>query len=196
MSFPALPDRATLRRQLRAARRALSPARQKAAARDLARRLAALPALRGARRIALYWPVDGEIDPRPLRARLPNATFYLPVLQAFPGATLRFARWPRGDRLARNRFGIPEPRGRASVWARDLDVVLMPLTGFDAAGNRLGMGGGFYDRTLAFSRAGGRRPFRVAVAHECQRVPALPAAPWDIRPHLLVTDRRRLRPRR
>lgn len=196
MSSPAFPDRATLRRQLRAARRALSPARQKAAARDLARRLAALPPLQGARRIALYWPVDGEIDPRPLRARLPRATFYLPVLQPFPASTLRFARWARGARLARNRFGIPEPRGQATVSARKLDVVLMPLTGFDAAGNRLGMGGGFYDRTLAFHRHGRHRPALTGVAHECQRVPALPVAEWDIRPHLLVTDRRTLRPRR
>lgn len=196
MSSTAFPDRALLRRQLRAARRALSPAQQAAAARRLAARLAALPALQGARRIALYWPMDGEIDPRPLRALLPRATFYLPVLQPFPAGTLRFARWGRGLRLARNRFGIPEPRGVATVSARQLDVVLMPLTGFDAAGNRLGMGGGFYDRTLAFTRAGGRRPFRAGVAHACQRVPALPVADWDIRPHLLVTDRHTLRPRR
>lgn len=196
MSSPAFPDRATLRRQLRAARRALSSAQQAAAARRLADRLAALPALRGARRIALYWPMDGEIDPRPLRARLPRATFYLPVLQPFPAGTLRFARWGRGQRLARNRFGIPEPRGRRTVSARQLDVVLMPLTGFDTAGNRLGMGGGFYDRTLAFHRHGSRRPLLAGVAHECQQVPALPVADWDIRPHRLVTDRRSLRPRR
>lgn len=195
MSSPAFPDRALLRRQLRAARRALSPAQQKAAARRLARRLAALPALRGARRIALYWPMDGEIDPRPLRASLPGATFYLPVLQPFPALTLRFARWPRGDRLARNRFGIPEPRGRATRGGRDLDVVLMPLTGFDAAGNRLGMGGGFYDRTLAFHRLGGQPPLLVGVAHACQQVAALPAAAWDVPLGLVATDRQLLRPR-
>lgn len=195
MSSP-LPDRASLRRQLRAARRALTPHAQAVAARRLARRLAALPALKHARRIALYWPMDGEIDPRLLRGRLPAATFYLPLLQPFPAATLRFARWAQGDRLARNRFGIPEPRGRATVAARQLDAVVMPLTGFDARGNRLGMGGGFYDRTLAFARAGGRRPWRVGVAHACQQVPALPVAAWDVAPHFIVSDRTVLRPRR
>ncbi len=166
------------------------------AARHLARRLARLPALKSARRIALYWPMDGEIDPRPLRARLPGATFYLPVLQAWPPATLRFARWTPGQRLACNRFGIPEPRGGACRGARALDAVVMPLTGFDARGNRLGMGGGFYDRTLAFARAGGRRPWRVGVAHACQQVAVLPVAVWDVAPHLIVTDRATLRPQR
>lgn len=192
MSSP-LPERATLRRQLRAARRALTPHAQAVAARRLARRLAALPALKRARRIALYWPMDGEIDPRLLRTRLPAATFYLPLLQPFPAATLRFARWTRGDRLARNRFGIPEPRGRATVAARQLDVVLMPLTGFDARGNRLGMGGGFYDRTLAFHRHGGPRPLLVGVAHACQQVPALPVAAWDVPLAAVATDRHTFR---
>lgn len=199
MSLPDSPlDRVNLRKQLRAARRALSCAAQRRAASELARRLAALPVLRSARRIALYWPMDGEIDPRLLcRApRLRNAVFYLPRLRPWPVSTLRFTRWRRGGRLARNRFGIPEPRDRAAVAARDLDVIVMPLTGFDTHGNRLGMGGGFYDRTLAFARAGGRRPLLVGVAHDCQEVPALPAAAWDVPLHRVVTDRRRLTPRR
>lgn len=199
MSSPdSFPDRSRLRRQLRAARRALSPRQQSAAARQLASRLAALPALKSARRIALYWPMDGEIDPRLLRRhpRLRRHAFYLPRLCPWPALTLRFARWTPGMRLHRNRFGIPEPAGRASLPARAMDVVLMPLTGFDARGNRLGMGGGFYDRTLAFARHGGPRPLRVGVAHACQQLPALPAAPWDVPVHRVVTDRATLRPRR
>lgn len=199
MSVPDSPlDRTQLRKQLRAARRALSPTVQRHAARDLTRRLLTLPAIRHARRIALYWPMDGEIDPRPLRhhPRLRTVDFYLPCLQPWPASTLRFARWVRGGRLARNRFGIPEPRDHRPVAARDLDVILMPLTCFDARGNRLGMGGGFYDRTLAFARAGGRRPQRVGVAHDVQEVPALPVAAWDVPLHHVVTDRRRIAPRR
>lgn len=199
MSLPDTPlDRTGLRKQLRAARRALSRTAQRRAAQDLARRLLALPALCRARRIALYWPMDGEIDPRLLRRapRLRRTIFYLPCLQSWPESTLRFARWSRDGRLARNRFGIPEPRDRATVAAHLLDVILMPLTGFDARGNRLGMGGGFYDRTLAFARAGARRPLLVGVAHDCQEVPALPAADWDVPLHQVVTDRRRLTPRR
>lgn len=188
-------DRPSLRRALRAARRALSARQQKIAAKQLLRRLAARPELKSARHIALYWPMDGEIDPRGLAA-LPGRHFYLPVLQAFPALTLRFARWRPGMPLHRNRFGIPEPAGRDTVPARRLDAVLLPLTGFDARGNRLGMGGGFYDRTLAFRLRGGQRPWLVGVAHACQQLPALPAAAWDVPLQLLATERQVLRPRR
>lgn len=190
MSSRLFPERAQLRRELRARRRALSPAQQAAAARALAHRLATLPLLRHARDIALYWPVDGEIDPRLLARRCRGHRFYLPVLQAFPAGTLRFAPWRAGDRLARNRFGIPEPRGSATRPARALDALLLPLTGFDARGNRLGMGGGFYDRTLAFHRHGQRRPLLVGVAHACQQVPALPVQAWDVPLAVVVTDLR------
>ncbi|HEX6592218.1 MAG TPA: 5-formyltetrahydrofolate cyclo-ligase, partial [Moraxellaceae bacterium] len=183
-------ERARLRRELRARRRQLSPRQQRSAARHLALALSRLPLLRCARRIALYWPVDGEIDARPLRRQrgLRQRQFYLPVLQAFPPDTLRFRHWT-GHRMARNRFGIPEPRRGRALPARAMDAILLPLTGFDRRGNRLGMGGGFYDRTLAFHRHGLPRPRLVGVAHHCQEVPALPAAPWDIPLHMIVTDR-------
>ncbi|MFZ5561474.1 MAG: 5-formyltetrahydrofolate cyclo-ligase [Pseudomonadota bacterium] len=191
-------DRATLRRQLRAARRALSASQQKLATRRLALNLARLPEIRRARRIALYWPMDGEIDPRPLLERLGSARhrFYLPLLTAFPTLTLRFAHWRPGMVLHRNRFGIPEPAGRRWLMAARMDVVLLPLTGFDARGNRLGMGGGFYDRTLAFMRQGRKAPLLVGVAHACQQVARLPAAAWDVPLARIVTDRRRFRPAR
>lgn len=138
--------------------------------------------------------MDGEIDPRGLTT-LPGRHFYLPVLQPFPALTLRFARWRPGMPLHRNRFGIPEPAGRRTVAARQLDAVLLPLTGFDDRGNRLGMGGGFYDRTLAFRRRGGQQPLLVGVAHACQRLERLPVAAWDVPLQLLATDRQVLRPR-
>lgn len=191
MQPSAPPDRAALRRELRARRRALSAAEQRQAARALARRLARLPALRRARRVALYWPMDGEIDPRRLAraAGFGRHAFYLPVLRAFPALTLGFARWHPGQRLQRNRFGIPEPRGRALLAAQRLDALLLPLTGFDAAGNRLGMGGGFYDRTLACRRHGAAGPLLVGVAHACQQLEHLAAAAWDVPLAVVVTDR-------
>lgn len=148
-----------------------------------------------AQRIALYWPVDGEIDVRALarQANFSRHVFYLPVLQAFPANTLRFARWPRARRQQRNRFGIPEPRGRRALPAEKMDAILLPLTGFDAQGNRLGMGGGFYDRTLAFKRRCGHksagRPLLIGVAHACQQVASLPAEDWDVGLQLIVTDK-------
>ena len=99
-----------------------------------------------------------------------------------------------GDRLVRNRFGIPEPSLRqhriALPWA--LDVILVPLVGFDSACRRLGMGGGFYDRTLGFlrHRTHWRRPTLIGLAHECQRVAELEAQPWDVPLDMVVTEKR------
>ena len=196
--MPSLPaSRSDIRRELRGRRRALSVQQQRVAARQLAQRLHQLPALATARHVALYWPNDGEIDPR-LLARITPARqqLYLPVLQAFPAHTLRFVRWSPRMRLHRNRFGIPEPRGSAVRPAQSLDVILMPLVGFDTAGNRLGMGGGFYDRTLArLPCAALRKPLLIGVAHACQQVGELGVAAWDIPLHLVVTDQGIIHPR-
>lgn len=158
----------------------------------MARRLRALPALQKAQRIALYWPMDGEIDPRSLQkiSRSGRRKFFLPTLRKFPGNILVFAPWHVGKPLPRNGFGIPEPRGRRIFFARQMDVVLLPLTGFDAFGNRLGMGGGFYDRTLAFKKhSKARKPLLIGVAHACQQVNALRSEPWDVPLDLAVTDK-------
>lgn len=197
MSSPSLVSRSELRRELRERRRALSACAQRRAARALALRLRQLPKLRRARHVALYWPNDGEIDPRLLHHYKPrHQHLYLPVLQAFPAQTLGFVRWSGSARLARNRFGIPEPRRGARRPAHAMDVILLPLVGFDDRGNRLGMGGGFYDRTLAFMT---RHPLRkkpslAGLAHACQQVPALDAATWDVPLHMIVTDGCCIRP--
>ena len=107
------------------------------------------------------------------------------------GMRTLFVRYRQGDRLQRNRWGILEPRlqARRRVPARTLDVVLVPLVGFDAQGNRLGMGKGFYDRTFSFRAAARRqRPLLVGLAHECQRVESLERQAWDIRMDRIVSD--------
>ncbi len=148
-------------------------------------------AFRRARRIALYWPADGEVDLRllaPLSA--PFQSLYLPILTR--GSRLRFAHWHAGSVMRPNRFRIPEPRHRVIdlLFARELDLILMPLVGFDDDGNRLGMGGGFYDRTLAFrhARRRWRKPMLIGVAFELQRCPPLPAEPWDVPLDGIVTE--------
>ncbi len=144
--------------------------------------------------------MDGEIDPRGLQGldHFSGHEFYLPVLQRFPANTLRFAySTKQSSRLQKNRFGIPEPRGRRPLPASAMDVILLPLTGFDAEGNRLGMGGGFYDRTLAAQHwRGQRRPLLIGVAHACQEVEQLPLQGWDVPLHWVVSDRRALKARR
>ena len=136
--------------------------------------LAATPAWRDARHIALYLASDGEIDCRAIaeRAWSEERAVYLPRIV---GRTLEFARWEAGAALRRNHFDIGEPAGPA-VLAADLDLITLPLVAFDAAGNRLGMGGGYYDRTLAESPG----PLRLGLAYQCQQVPAVPGDPWDM----------------
>ena len=188
--------RRDLRRELRARRRALSTSQQRLAARKLQQQLQKLPELDRAQRIALYWPNDGEIDPRLLvTAKRHHQQLYLPALQSFPALTLRFVRWTPRLRMTKNRFGIPELRRGARLPAQAMDVILMPLVGFDADGNRLGMGGGFYDRTLAFvQRAPRPLPVLIGVAHQCQQETQLTTAAWDIPLQLIVTDKKVIRP--
>ncbi|MBX9754617.1 MAG: 5-formyltetrahydrofolate cyclo-ligase [Pseudomonadaceae bacterium] len=188
-------SRAELRRQLRAARRALSRSQQQRAALDLYRQLAQHPLFRRARQIALYLPNDGEIDPQHLMraAQRHGKATYLPVLSTWPKTKMVFQRVRAGEPLRLNRFKIAEPPANRSrqrkVWA--LDLILLPLVGFDLEGGRLGMGGGFYDRSLAYRklRAQPQKPQLLGLAHECQRVEKLLMASWDVALTATVTDR-------
>lgn len=188
-------SRPQLRRLLRQKRRALSASAQRQAAQGLYRQLAQQPQFRRARHIALYLPNDGEIDPRPLlrEAQRRGKHTYLPVLSAWPRTKMVFQRITRHEKLAGNRFRILEPRPQPArqrkIWA--LDLVLLPLVGFDDRGGRLGMGGGFYDRSLAYlrQRKNWHKPTLLGLAHECQRVDALAMASWDVPLQATVTNK-------
>jgi len=150
-SRPATADKAALRARLRRRRRALSAAEQALAAAGLAAQLRGLPAFARARRVAFYRAFDGEIDPGPALAEAlaRGAKCYLPVVGE--DKILRFAAVTVGGEFRAGKFGIAEPVVDADgyVAAADLDLALLPLVGFDGHGNRLGMGGGFYDATFA-----------------------------------------------
>ena len=195
MTEPATPTRPQLRRLLRKARRELSPCAQRLAARGLYQQLAQHPLFRRAKHIALYLPTDGEIDPRLLlrEAQRRGKTTYLPVLSAWPRTKMVFQRLSPGEKLRPNRYRILEPRinhaRQRKVWA--LDLVLLPLVGFDETGGRLGMGGGFYDRSLAYQarRQSWRKPTLLGLAHECQKVGSLAQASWDVPLQGTVSDK-------
>jgi len=188
----ASPDRRELRQQLAARRRGLSPQQRIAAAQGLRRSLEQLPEYHTDARVAGYWAIDGELPLNlvipPLAAR--GQQFLLPLLQA--GNELRFVPWNAGEEVAPNRYGIPEPVAQAKTLAPfQLDLVLLPLLGFDRRGNRLGYGGGYYDRSFAFlnDQARPTEPLLVGIAYDFQELAQIEAAAWDVRLDYIATDR-------
>lgn len=185
--------KALLRKQMRLRRRGLTPAQQKAAALGLYRRLVTSSLFRFSKRIAFTIARDGEIDPMPLmrEAHRRGKACYLPVMDPVGRNRLRFRRWRPEARLVGGAYGIPEPGLGRACSPRVLDLVLLPLVAFDAAGRRLGMGRGFYDSSFAFKRRSpGSRPRLLGLAHECQRLEALEVASWDVPLEGIVTDQR------
>ncbi|MFT4198650.1 MAG: 5-formyltetrahydrofolate cyclo-ligase [Pseudoxanthomonas sp.] len=185
---PQPDDPAALRRELRARRRALPATARIAAAEALATRVLALPFLPAAGYVAGYWAMDGELALHAVQLRLPpGLRWCLPVLRV--DDSLGFAPWRAGQALVSNRFGIPEPdvAPASTLDPQALALALMPLVGFDGCGHRLGMGGGWYDRSFAFRTSAPAPPWLVGVGFDEQRVDALPRQPWDVVPDAICT---------
>ncbi|WP_133000484.1 5-formyltetrahydrofolate cyclo-ligase [Luteimonas arsenica] len=181
--------RATLRRLMRERRREMPPPARIGAADGLAGQLLALPLPPGAR-VAGYWAADGEIALHAWQLRLPRETTYcLPVLHG--DGRLRFAPWRPGEAVAPNRFGIPEPVVETGelLDPEALDLVVVPLVGFDVRCHRLGMGGGWYDRSFAFRHLQPAPPRLVGAAFAFQQVDdELPSEDWDVQLDAICTD--------
>lgn len=182
MSAPTLLDRQDIRQHVRHLRRNLTSQLQEQAADLLAEHALNFAPVSQASRIALFLSVDGELNTRPLIAKLwqQKKQVYLPVLHPFASGHLLFMRYTPETELRPNRLRIPEPPLDITQMATldALDVMLVPLVAFDDDGQRLGMGGGFYDRTLQNWPQHGFLP--VGIAHDCQRVEKLPVAEWDV----------------
>jgi len=169
------------RRAALRARRKLDPAIARAASRTACQRLARLPLFKRARRIGLYWPLRREIDPRPLLDALrPGQQAFLPRviddrLRFVSIESSRFRHRPSA-------LGVTEPRAGPLRSVTALDLLVVPLAAFDSAARRIGMGGGFYDRTLAPVAAGGgyRGPRLIGLAFEIQRMAQIDTRAWDV----------------
>ena len=140
--------------------------------------------------IAGYWPLGDEIDPRPALIALGEAggQIALPAV-AGQGMVLIFRGWRNGDPLESGPFGTAHPPARAPLM--EPDTLLLPLIAFDSAGNRLGYGAGYYDRTVAALRRQ-RKMLVIGLAYDEQEVPEVPAAAHDQRLDGIITDRRTL----
>jgi len=186
-------DRDALRARLRSQRTALTPATRIAAASGIAAALEQLPEFLIDARIAGYWAIGGELPLNIATARLASRRqqYHLPVL--VPQRRLRFAPWQLGIELQPNRFGIPEPRCSDAdlLEPQALDLVLVPLLGFDRRGHRLGSGGGYYDRTFSFLQAATRptQPLLVGIGYSFAEQPGLPDQAWDVKMDFVATER-------
>jgi 5-formyltetrahydrofolate cyclo-ligase len=180
-----------LRLRNRKLRSDLDKAQLDQAARDLAERLVALPEYLAAHRIAAYYAVNGEIGLTPVidNALAAGKRIYLPNLDR---ETLRFSPYFHAQKMRINRYRLPEPDVADSemLAPEALDLVLAPLVVFDRHRNRIGMGGGFYDRSFAFRKDTERgTPVLIGVAHEIQKVERIVPEDWDVRLDMIVTDR-------
>lgn len=195
MSLNPSLSKKELRAELRSRRRALTRGQQRQAALGLGRQFKQLASTQRIHSIAVYFANDGELDPTALIhwCWATGKEVFLPVLHPVRRRELLFLPYRPETRLARNRLGIPEPVASDNLprplWT--LDLILTPLVGFDAQCHRMGMGGGFYDRTLApaFNGRTPRRPLLMGLAHECQKVEQLPVDPWDIPLDAVITDK-------
>lgn len=210
MSHP-LKERTELRKIIRLKRNALSPDEQHLASIQLKQQLCNLPYIQNARHIALYLANDGELDPMPFIRWCwqHNKQVYLPVIHPFNRHNLLFLSFDEKTSLQNNRFGILEPKLNVQQVCpiEMLDVLCTPLVAFDNNGNRLGMGGGFYDRTLAkwFTQQSSHTTncttphnnslfYPIGIAHNCQRVDSIPLEQWDIPlPEIITPSKRYLK---
>ncbi|MFC5490229.1 5-formyltetrahydrofolate cyclo-ligase [Dokdonella soli] len=186
-------ERSALRKRLREQRAALSAPERIAASQGLVAQLERIPEFLTDRRVGGYWAVAGELPLAALMSGLRERgqTWYLPVIGA--DRLLRFAPWRPGIAISTNGYGIPEPEHAVAdlLTPEQLDLVLLPLLGFDRAGHRLGFGGGYYDRSFAFlrDRTDVGKPVLVGVGYALQEVAPITAMPWDVRLDYVATER-------
>lgn len=182
-----LEKKRQLRQSMRQARRNLSVLDQRQAAQKLSKKLNQNSDFIFQKRIALYLANDGEVSTNVAiqRAWKNGKSIYLPVLDPIRKGFLWFVEYKPSSIMKNNRFGIlePDPKHNRRISPRFLNVVGFPLVAFDQYGNRLGMGGGFYDRTFSFCQNQsdkGLKPKLYGLAHKCQQVESLPTESWDI----------------
>ena len=190
-------DRSMLRQEIRKARRALSAQQQDDFAAQLLRHFTVDSKILAANHIALYRSNDGELNTSALIdwCWQQGKQVYLPVVHPFASGHILFLHFEQHTPMVTNQYGIKEPKldVRKIIAPQLLDVICTPLVAFDKTGARLGMGGGFYDRTLAHwykssqqdakisnSKTTSIKPYPIGLAHNCQLVDTIPTALWDI----------------
>lgn len=177
---------------MREKRQSLDITAQRIASEGLLQQLVSLGVFTAARRIGMYMASGGEIDPSPVMRWCwgRGIEVYVPIVPDPPDRMLAFASVTLSTRFAANRYLIDEPEVPSDkhIPPRALDVVLMPLVAFDELGNRIGMGGGFYDVSFGFvNDEQVKLPALIGIAHDFQKVDSIPFESWDVPLRWVVT---------
>lgn len=179
-----------IRAEILELRRNLSTEDRRDASAAIADRVLNSNVFRRARNVGCYIATAHEVDTREiiLRARAMKKRIFAPVMTKTQ--RMLFKEVSANGDVCKNSYGIMEPVTGDVIAPKDLDVVLAPCVVFDALGNRIGMGGGYFDRTFAFLRHRRHffRPKMLGLAFECQKVEKINANPWDIRVFLTITE--------
>lgn len=182
-----------IRATIRESRQAVPPPYARQAAAKFVELLVELDWYKNANRIAAYLPFNGEADPLPLmdRALIDGKQIFVPVIVS-KAEPLRFDAWTRETKVTENKFHIREPNAsEASITPAELDLVITPLVAFDQQRNRLGVGGGYYDRTFAFLNdvaTADRQPLMVGLGYELQRIKKIDSQSHDVKLDAVVTE--------
>jgi len=176
----------TSRQYFRKQRNSLSSQQQAQHAEALSRHIAHYLRLKRVKNVAIYLPADGELSPLGLFKSLRHKSicFYLPILSKLSFQGLKFGLYHDETIFKHNKFNIKEPvlPARRLKNASELDVIFLPLVAYDLQGNRLGMGGGFYDRALQIRkrRLNWKKPLLIGLAHSVQQAELIEGERWDV----------------
>jgi len=179
-----------LRNDARAARAALSSDERAKASEKIADTVIRSAWFRRSKFIACYLSTQEEVDTWQLidRALRMKKRIFAPVIEK--NFTMQFCELSSKSKLIFNQYGLPEPQDGEIIEPRALDVVITPIVAFDDDGNRIGMGGGYFDRTFSFLRH--RKllfhPKLIGIAFSCQRVEKIAPNPWDIRVFRVIDE--------
>lgn len=177
-------NKTDIRSQLLKQRKNLSPNQIKALSARTVQHIKQSELYLKSKHVALYLPFNGEVDLTALLS-IKDKQHYLPSIQ---GVKMQFQPYQTAMPLNKHHYGISQPTFIESLQPAKIDLCLMPLVGFDLEGNRLGMGGGYYDRYFEHNKTNNNPTQLAGIGYQFQQQNRLPAHSWDVKINHLFTE--------